>query len=46
MSDQQIIEKYAAREMTIRELAAASGRGYEDVRRVLTNAGYHNTKKI
>ena len=46
MSDQQIIDTYAARKMTIREMAKASGRSYEDVRRVLTNAGYHFSKKI
>ena len=46
MTNQQIIDTYAARKMTIREMAKASGRSYEDVRRVLTNAGYHFSKKI
>lgn len=46
MNDQQIIDVYAARKMTIREIAKASGRSYADVRKVLTVAGYHFTKKI
>ena len=46
MTNQQIIDTYAARKMTIREMAKASGQSYEDVRRVLTNAGYHFSKKI
>lgn len=46
MNDQQIIDVYAARKMTIREIAKASGRSYADVRKVLTFAGYHFTKKL
>ena len=46
MSNQEIIDVYAARKMTIREIAKASGRSYSDVRKVLTGAGYHFTKKI
>lgn len=45
MNDQQIIDVYAARKMTIREIAKASGRSYADVRKVLTFAGYHFSKK-
>ena len=44
MTHQQVINTYAAREMTIREIAAASGRSYQDIRHVLIRAGYHNTK--
>lgn len=44
MTDQQVINTYAAREKTIRELAEATGRSYQDVRHVLIKAGYHNTK--
>ena len=46
MTDTQIIDTYAKRKMTIREIAKASGRSYEDVRKVLTGAGYHFSKKI
>lgn len=46
MSDQQIIDIYAARKMTIREIAKVSGRSIEAVRKVLTKAGYHFSKKI
>lgn len=45
MTDKQIIQTYAERKMTIREMAVASGRSYESVRKVLTNAGYHFSKK-
>ena len=45
MTDKQIIETYAARKMTIREMAKASGRSYDSVRKVLTGAGYHFSKK-
>lgn len=45
MINQQIIDLYAARKMTIREIAKASGRSYSNVRNVLTNAGYHFSKK-
>lgn len=45
MIDQQIINTYAAREMTIREIAAAFGRSYQNIRNVLTRVGYHNTKQ-
>lgn len=44
MTDQKIIEIYAARKMTIRELAVASGKSYNYVRLVLVKAGYHNGK--
>jgi len=44
MTDKQIVETYAVRSMTIREMAKASGRSYEDVRQVLVAAGYHNGK--
>ncbi len=46
MTDTQIIDTYAKRKMTIREIAKASGRSYEDVRKVITGAGYHFSKKI
>ena len=46
MSDKQIIEIYAARKMTIREMAKGSGRSYDSVRRVLIDAGYHFGKKM
>ena len=45
MTDKQIIETYAARKMTIREMAKVSGRSYGSVRKVLTDAGYHFGKK-
>ena len=45
ISEQQIIAIYAARMMTIREIARVSGRSYENVRKVLTSAGYHFSKK-
>lgn len=45
MTDKQIIETYAARKMTIREMSKASGRSYDSVRKVLTKAGYHFSKK-
>ncbi len=45
MTDKQIIETYAARKMTIRDMAKASGRSYDSVRKVLTEAGYHFSKK-
>lgn len=44
MTDQQVINTYVAREMTIKELAAASGRSYQDIRHGLTRAGCKNTK--
>lgn len=46
MSDKQIIETYAARKMTIKEMAKDSGRGYNSVRKVLIDAGYHFGKKM
>lgn len=46
MSEQKIIDTYAARRMTTREIAKASDRSYANVRKVLTGAGYHFTKKI
>lgn len=45
MTNKQIIDTYAARKMTIREMAKSSGRSYESVRKVLTGAGYHFSKK-
>ncbi len=45
MSNQQIVDVYAARKMTIREIAKASGLSYSYVRKVLTDAGYHFSKK-
>lgn len=45
MTDRQIIETYAARKMTIREMATVSKRSYDSVRKVLTAAGYHFGKK-
>ncbi len=44
MTDQQIIATYAARRMTIREMAKVSGRSYKDVRNVLVMSGFHNGK--
>lgn len=44
MTEEQIITIYAARRMTIREIANASGLSYETVRQILVKAGYHNTK--
>lgn len=44
MTDKQIIDAYAARKMTIRDMAKASGRSYENVRQVLLAAGYYNGK--
>ena len=32
MTDKQIIDAYAARKMSIRDIAKASGRSYENVR--------------
>ena len=46
MTETQIIQVYADRRMTIREIAKASGRSYANVRKVLTGAGYHFSKKI
>lgn len=46
MTDKQIVETYAARKMTIREMATFSRRSYDSVRKVLTAAGYHFSKKI
>lgn len=46
MTDAQIIQTYADRKMTIREIANATGKSYNYVRRVLTGAGYHFSKKI
>ena len=46
MTETQIIDTYAKRKMTIREIAKASGRSYANVRKVLTGAGYHFSKKI
>lgn len=45
MTDKQIVDTYAARQMTIREMAKSSGRSYDSVRKVLTDAGYHFGKK-
>lgn len=45
MSEQQIITTYANRQMAIREIAKASGLSYTKVRKVLTGAGYHFSKK-
>lgn len=45
MTDKQIVETYALRKMTIREMARCSGHSYNYVRRVLTEAGYHFGKK-
>lgn len=45
MTDKEIIATYAARKMTIREMAKSSGRSYGSVRNVLTAAGYHFGKK-
>ena len=44
VTDKQIIDAYAARKMTIRDMAKASGRSYENIRQVLVAAGYHNGK--
>ena len=44
MTDQQIIQLYAARMMTIRELAQAAGRPFKEVRWILVKAGYHYGK--
>lgn len=46
MTETQIIQVYADRRMTIREIAKVSGRSYANVRKVLTDAGYHFSKKI
>jgi len=45
MTDQEIIETYALRKMTIRQLARKIGRSYEYVRKILVKAGYHNGLK-
>lgn len=44
MKNREIIETYTARKMTIREMAKKSGRSYEDVRKILLSAGFHNGK--
>lgn len=44
MSDNQIIEAYKRREMTIRELSAKAGRSYESTRKFIVEAGYSNGK--
>ena len=46
MTDKQITEIYAARKMTIREMAEDSGRSYSSVRKVLISAGYCFGKKM
>ncbi len=40
MTDKKIIELYSTRQFTIMELSKQSGRPYEEVRRILVNAGY------
>lgn len=44
MSEQQIIDLYAGRKMTIREIAHAAGKTYRKVRWILVKAGYHYGK--
>ena len=44
MSDNQIIEAYKKREMTIRELSVKAGRSYESTRKLIVEAGYSNSK--
>lgn len=44
MNNQEIIAAYRARRLTIRELAAASNRSYNDVRLLLLSAGFRNGK--
>lgn len=44
MNDNQIIETYKRREMTIRELSVKAGRSYESTRKLIVEAGYSNGK--
>ena len=46
MTDTQIVVLYATRKYTIRQLSNLSGKSYENVRRILVNAGYHNGRLI
>ena len=46
MSDTRIVALYATRKYTIRQLASISGKSYEEVRRIIANAGYQYGKLI
>lgn len=45
MSDQEIVDIYATRQQTIREIAGATNRTYQAIRRIMTNAGFSNGKR-
>lgn len=40
MTEKKMIELYSTRQFTILELSKQSGKSYEEVRRILVNAGY------
>lgn len=45
MSDEEILEVYAKRQQTIREIAIKTNRPYHDVRMIMINAGFSNGKR-